>query len=102
MPVLAALGLYAKAGLSGLWGFLKGASAWQILCLAMGALLIVQHFQLVSARHSAAKWEALSVNYRRQIDAADTQARQAEQQSKQIAKELKDRTDEETTLFHFR
>jgi hypothetical protein len=49
--------IFARAGLSGIYGFLRTASAWQILCLALGGVYIYTHFELVSARHSAARWE---------------------------------------------
>lgn len=64
--------LLLRSWLGSAWDFLKGASAWQILCLAMGALLIVQHFQLVSARHSAARWEKQASGLQQQLNSIST------------------------------
>jgi hypothetical protein len=68
MPAL----IIAKAILGRAWGWLSHASLWQIVSICLCVFICVQHFQLVSARHSAAKWEALSVNYRRQLDSIST------------------------------
>lgn len=38
----------------------------------MGALLIVQHFQLVSARHSAARWEKQASGLQQQLKSIST------------------------------
>jgi len=91
MPAL----IIAKAILGRAWGWLSHASLWQIVSICLCVFICVQHFQLVSARHSAAKWEGLAVNYRRQLDAETEKNKAAEKQTAQISKQLRDRTDEE-------
>jgi uncharacterized protein YqfA (UPF0365 family) len=75
---LAALAFAKRAG-SGVLSYLSRADAWQLVSLGLAALLIVQHFSLVAARHDAARWHSQSdknaaqaVNYRRQLNAIST------------------------------
>jgi hypothetical protein len=75
---LAVLGFAKRAG-SGVLSYLSRADAWQIVSLALAALLIVQHFQLVSARHDAARWHSqsdknakLASGYKDQLDSIST------------------------------
>lgn len=56
MPWLA-LKLFAGGALKNVWTFLCHRSVWQ---LAFGAALLlsaIEHFQLVTARHDAARWQ---------------------------------------------
>jgi len=69
---LALLKLFAGDPLGYIGKWLSHASFWQLVSLGLAGLFIVQHFQLVSARHSAAKWEKVAVNYGRQLDAIST------------------------------
>ena len=68
MPILAALPAFAIQGVKAAWNFLKGASAWQILCLALACVCIFTHFELVSARHSAARWEKQASGLQAQLN----------------------------------
>jgi hypothetical protein len=70
---------FAGDTLKSAWDWLQHASFWQLVSLALATLFIVQHFQLVTARHDAARWHSQSdknaaqaVNYRRQLDAIST------------------------------
>jgi hypothetical protein len=86
---------FAKRAGSGVLSYLSRADAWQIVSLGLAALLIVQHFSLVAARHDAARWQKQATGLQTQINAVDTEAREAETQAAQLSKQLKDRTDEE-------
>ena len=71
MTWLAISAFFGKAG-KAILSWLSHASLWQIVSICLCVFICVQHFQLVSARHSAAKWEGLAVNYRRQLDSIST------------------------------
>jgi hypothetical protein len=94
MTWLAIFAFFGKAGKAAL-SWLSHASLWQLVSLGLAALFIVQHFQFVSARHSAAKWEKVSAQYKVQLDTETEKNKAAEKQTAQISKQLKDRTDEE-------
>jgi len=94
MTWLAISAFFGKAG-KAILSWLSHASLWQIVSICLCVFICVQHFQLVSARHSAAKWEGLAVNYRRQLDAETEKNKAAEKQTAQISKQLRNRTDEE-------
>jgi hypothetical protein len=57
MPVLIALKLLAGNALSAVLRFLKGASAWQLVALALAGLCIILWFQRNDARSDAARWQ---------------------------------------------
>lgn len=63
MPVITAV--LTRLGLAA-WNWLSHASFWQVVSLVLGVLLAVQHFQLIDARHDAAKWK-------KQYDAVQTE-----------------------------
>jgi hypothetical protein len=68
----ALLRLFAGDPLGYIWKWIQHASFWQLVSLGLAALFIVQHFQLVSARHSAAKWEATAGKWKSQLDGIST------------------------------
>ena len=68
----ALLRLFAGDPLGYIWKWIQHASFWQLVSICLCVFICVQHFQLVSARHSAAKWEGLAVNYRRQLNSIST------------------------------
>jgi hypothetical protein len=70
--MLLALNLLAGNALSAVWRFLKGASAWQLVSIGLGALLIVQHFQLADARHDRDAWQKQAAGFKAQLDSIST------------------------------
>ncbi len=101
-PMIAALaGFLAKSALMqspigavlyAIGRFLKHASFWQLVSIGLGALLIVQHFQLADARHDRDAWEN---QYRSLQTQAETIKRQRDEAYAKIAAEIRKRTDEE-------
>lgn len=94
MPILA-LRLLLGRGLSAIWAWLSHRSFWRLVSMALCALLLVQHFQLADARHDRDSYKSQRDYYKGEIDKADAAVRRAMTDFKKIAKELKDRTDEE-------
>jgi len=92
---LALLKLFAGDALGCIWKWLKHASFWQLVSICLCVFICVQHFQLVSARHSAAKWESQTGKLQTQLDTETEKNKAAEKQTAQISKQLRDRTDEE-------
>ena len=58
MPSLTAAKLFAGNALGAVWRFLKHASFWQIVTLALACLVVVQHFTIAGERRHSAKVEA--------------------------------------------
>ena len=46
-----------KSCFTAVFGFLAKLNPWQLACLALALFAVVEHFELISARHSAAKWQ---------------------------------------------
>ena len=69
--------LFAGNALGAVWRFLKHASFWQIVAIALAGLAIVQHFSLVGERRHSAKLqsqvEGLSVQLQRISSAQNEQ-----------------------------
>lgn len=73
MPILAAFALAnLKHDMAGLWGWLCHRSFWQLVSMGLLALFMVQHFQLIGARHEATKWQRQYALIHTQLDAIST------------------------------
>jgi hypothetical protein len=72
MPFLIAAKLLAGNALSAVWKFLKGASAWQLIALALAGLCIILWFQRNDARSDAARWEKQAAGFKAQLDSIST------------------------------
>jgi hypothetical protein len=51
-----AIRMFLGGALSKLWAWLSHRSFWQIVCMALAAFALVQHFQLADARHDRDAW----------------------------------------------
>lgn len=69
---LAFLKLFAGNALSAVWRFLKGASAWQLVCIALAGLCIILWFQRNDARSDANRWEKQAAGFKAQLDSIST------------------------------
>jgi hypothetical protein len=72
MPILNAAKLLAGNALSAVWNFLKVASAWQLIALALAGLCIILWFQRNDARSDAARWEKQAAGFKAQLDSIST------------------------------
>jgi hypothetical protein len=70
--MLLALKLLAGNALSAVWRFLKGASAWQLIALALAGLCIILWFQRNDARSDAERWQKQAAGFKAQLDSIST------------------------------
>ena len=54
MPALILLALKRLGG--AVWGWLSSLTLWQLASLGLAIILIIQHFQLLDARHDRDAW----------------------------------------------
>jgi hypothetical protein len=64
--------MFAGNALGAVWRFLKGASAWQLIALALAGLCIILWFQRNDARSDAARWEKQAAGFKAQLDSIST------------------------------
>jgi hypothetical protein len=64
-----AIRMFLGGALSKLWAWLSHRSFWQIVCMALAAFALVQHFQLADARHDRDSYRSQRDEYKRQLDA---------------------------------
>ena len=57
-----------KHDLSALWSWLCHRSFWQLVSMGLAIFALVQHFEIVSARHEAAKWQRQYTLIHTQLD----------------------------------
>jgi hypothetical protein len=91
MSILALLRL--AGGGSVTW--LSHRSFWQIVCLALACLAVVQHFTIADARHDRDSYKAQRDYYKGEIDKADKSARDAQAVIAKLTQDIRNRTDEE-------
>jgi hypothetical protein len=70
--LLAGARLLAGNALGAVWRFLKHASFWQLIALALAGLCIILWFQLNDARSDAARWEKQAAGFKAQLDSIST------------------------------
>jgi hypothetical protein len=70
--LLAGARLLAGNALGAVWRFLKGASAWQLIALALAGLCIILWFQRNDARSDAARWQKQAAGFKAQLDSIST------------------------------
>jgi hypothetical protein len=75
--------------------WLSHRSFWQLSSLALCAALVVQHIALRSEQRHASKVEAQLSKATAELKRIDGEARAAKERGDKLAKELRDRTDEE-------
>lgn len=75
--------------------WLSHRSFWQIVALALSAILVLQHFALKAEQRHSAKVERQLGKATAELTRVDREAREAEARGKQLARQIKDRTDEE-------
>jgi hypothetical protein len=90
-----AIGLFLKRGLSTIVDTLGKLNIWQLGCLALAALALVQHFIIADARHDRDSYKAQRDYYRAEIDKADKAARDAQAVIAKLTQDIRNRTDEE-------
>ena len=93
MPALILLALKRLGG--AVWGWLSSLTLWQLVSLGLAIILIIQHFQILDARHDRDAWRKQYTELKAQIDKADAEARKSAATIAKLSKELKDRTDED-------
>ena len=76
------IALFLKAGFSRLVGFLSKLSFWQLACLALAIMAVLQTYRARDARSDAERWEKTYHAYRA------SQAAAAEQQKQTTARNI--------------
>jgi hypothetical protein len=79
---------YAKSGLGSALAFLKGLNPWQIACLGLALFALVQHFEIVSARHTAAKWQKQYEAVKAQLDSVSSKRNEQKQTSEKTVTQV--------------
>jgi hypothetical protein len=79
----AALKLFFGNALKGLWTWLSHRSFWQIVCMGLVVLILVQHFELAHARSEAARWHKQAIGLSEKLQ----QISDAKDQQKQVTRE---------------
>ena len=97
MPILAAIPAFAMQGAKAAFNFLKGASAWQILCLIAGVVIIYQHFEIVSARHDAARWHTQFTKLQSNFNTQSARMKARDATLVQLSNQLRKQSDEENS-----
>jgi hypothetical protein len=75
--------------------WLSHRSFWQLVCIGLCAILVLQRFQLADARHDRDAWHRQYDTVHAQIDKADKAARDAQATIAKLTREIRNRTDEE-------
>lgn len=58
MPILMLALAGLKSGAGAVWSWLSHRSFWQLVCMGLAGLAVLQHFQLADARHDRDAAEA--------------------------------------------
>lgn len=95
MTWLAILAFGKRIG-SGVMAWLSSLSFWQLVCLALGIFAFVQHFEIIAARHDAAKWESQLKREVASNEAAVAKAKQIDKVNVQLSAIIKEQADEES------
>ena len=91
MSILALLRLAGGSVMS----FLGKLNLAQLVCIALAALALVQHFIIADARHDRDSYRAQRDYYKGEIDKADKSARDAQAVIAKLTQDIRNRADEE-------
>jgi hypothetical protein len=80
---------------TGVITWLSHRSFCQLVALALSAILVLQHFALKAEQRHSQKVEQQLGKATAELTRVDREAREAEARGKQLARQIKDRTDEE-------
>lgn len=81
MPILTLVG-------SRIWGWLRGASFWQIACVCVCIFAGVQHFQLADARHDRDAYRKQRDEYRSTLDQLAKESADRQKQTEKVIADL--------------
>lgn len=87
--------LGGKRVLTGVATWLSHRSFWQLVCMALAGLLLIQHFQLADARHDRDAYKAQRDYYKSAIDDADKRVRAAQKAFDKLSADFRRLNDEE-------